>query len=251
MLKWNGIDVCGKIRPTQEEVELLGPEFSQAWQRDFADSPSRPLVLVGWISRAWRKLSEPAGQYITACAYSAYPQSRGSIHVTGTSVSDPVNLETGYFSDSEGFDIKTHVWAYKKQREIMRRTKMYRGETQAGHPRFPKGSEAACVDLRATGALQNPVDLRYTAEDDEAIMEYLREVIGSTWHSLGTAKMAPREEGGVVDADLNVYGVSGLKCCDLSIVPKNVGANTANTAFAIGEKCADLIMQELGFASSV
>jgi alcohol oxidase len=58
--------------------------------------------------------------------------------------------------------------------------------------------------------------------------------------------MAPRAEGGVVDKDLNVYGVQGLKLVDLSITPKNVFANTANTAFTIGEKGADIILRELG-----
>ena len=36
--------------------------------------------------------------------------------------------------------------------------------------------------------------------------------------------MKPREMGGVVDSKLNVYGVDGLKVCDLSIAPGNVSA---------------------------
>ncbi|KAI6841861.1 alcohol oxidase, partial [Hortaea werneckii] len=82
--------------------------------------------------------------------------------------------------------------------------------------------------------------------NDKAIEQYLRKNIGTTWHSLGTCKMAPREEGGVVDAKLNVYGVQNFKVIDLSIPPGNVGANTANTAYVIGEKGADIIMRELG-----
>ncbi len=57
--------------------------------------------------------------------------------------------------------------------------------------------------------------------------------------------MAPREKDGVVDANLNVYGVKGLKVADLSIAPENVGANTNNTALVIGEKAADIIIKEL------
>lgn len=60
--------------------------------------------------------------------------------------------------------------------------------------------------------------------------------------------MAPREQDGVVDGLLNVYGVRGLKLADLSIVPKNVGANTANTAYAIAEKAAELFKAELGLS---
>ena len=58
--------------------------------------------------------------------------------------------------------------------------------------------------------------------------------------------MAPREKGGVVDGSLNVYGTVGLKIADLSMVPENVGANTNNTALAVGEKAAVIIARELG-----
>jgi alcohol oxidase len=53
------------------------------------------------------------------------------------------------------------------------------------------------------------------------------------------------QNGGVVDKDLNVYGVLGLKLCDLSIIPENVSANTNNTALMIGEKAAEITLREL------
>ena len=79
--------------------------------------------------------------------------------------------------------------------------------------------------------------------------------------------MKPREQGGVVDERLNVYGVRNLKIAgnypfyiykkyvfepifffhsDCSIAPGNVGANTYNTAIAIGEKAAVIIAEDLG-----
>ncbi|TVY41978.1 Alcohol oxidase, partial [Lachnellula cervina] len=58
--------------------------------------------------------------------------------------------------------------------------------------------------------------------------------------------MRERGRGGVVDRDLNVYGTAGLKVADLSMVPENVGANTNNTALAVGEKAAMIIAGELG-----
>lgn len=129
----------------------------------------------------------------------------------------------------------------------MRRTEMYRGELQIGHPVFPEGSPASCQDLSSQGPLSDDVkDVEYTKEDDEAIIKFLREHIETTWHSLGTAKMAPREKMGVVDHELNVHGVKGLKCCDMSIIPENVAANTCNTAFVVGEMGAHFIMKDLG-----
>ena len=61
--------------------------------------------------------------------------------------------------------------------------------------------------------------------------------------------MAPLENNGVVDADLNVYGVSGLKVMNLSIPPHIGAANTNNTAFVVGEKGAEIIMQELNMGT--
>lgn len=132
---------------------------------------------------------------------------------------------------------------YKKLRQITRRMKVFQGEIANTHPRFPAGSQAACTH----GSLPpDAPDLEYDGQDDKAIEQWLRENVGSTWHSLGTCNMAPHEEGGVVDADLNVYGVERLKIADLSIPPRNVAANTANAAMAIGEKAADMFIKELG-----
>lgn len=49
MLGWNAIDISSKIRPTEDEVTSLGPEFRQAWDRDFKNAPNRPLMLCGVI----------------------------------------------------------------------------------------------------------------------------------------------------------------------------------------------------------
>ncbi|KAI0922194.1 hypothetical protein AcW2_006954 [Taiwanofungus camphoratus] len=58
--------------------------------------------------------------------------------------------------------------------------------------------------------------------------------------------MKPREQGGVVDKRLSVYGTFNLKCVDLSICPDNLGTNTYSSALLVGEKGADLIAEELG-----
>lgn len=170
------------------------------------------------------------------------------MHITGSSVEDPLDFDVGYFNDANDIDMKKQLWAYKMQREILRRTGFYRGELAAGHPKFPEGSKAACTEVAEP--LSNVENLTYTAEDDAAIEQWLRENVNTTWHSLGTCKMAPREQDGVVDSSLNVYGVKGLKVADLSIPPENVGANTNNTALVIGEKAAEIILAELSAAGT-
>ena len=253
ILRWNTCDVSAKVRPTESEVSALGPAFQKAWNKDFKHNPNRPLMIMSLVSSYLEDpAAVPPGQYVSMATFSAYPYSRGHIHITGSKWTDPLDFELGFFTDPGDVDIKKLIWAYKKQREMLRRCAFYRGELEVGHPQFDADSPAACKALDAspaetqrdpkTGKLE---DLVYSAEDDEAIEKFLREKTQTTWHMLGTAKMAPREEGGVVDGSLNVYGVSGLKVADLSICPENVAANTMNTALVVGEKAADIIIREL------
>lgn len=185
-------------------------------------------------------------EYVSIANWTAYPYSRGHIHITGPDLSDPIDFNVGYLTDKDDIDTKKHIWAYKTSRELFRRMGIYRGELPSGHPRFPAGSPAAVQPVADGPVAADAPRIQYTAEDDRAIEQAIRETVGTTWHSLGTAKMAPREKLGVVDPTLAVHGVQGLKLADLSVPPENVGANTNNTALMIGEKAADIIIRELG-----
>ena len=183
------------------------------------------------------------GQYITMGTYTAYPYSRGSIHITDKdNPVDGYDFDTGFLNHPS--DLKKQLWAYKMSREIARRLPYYNGELELGHPKFAPGSKAALYSGEPTdGEIK---DIEYSSEDDEAIEEWIRGNLNTTWHSLGTCAMRERGKGGVVDKDLNVYGTRGLKVADLSMVPENVGANTNNTALVVGEKAAVIIGRELG-----
>ncbi len=80
-------------------------------------------------------------------------------------------------------------------------------------------------------------DLKYTEEDDKAIDDWVADHVETTWHSLGTCAMKPREQGGVVDPRLNVFGTQNLKVVDLSICPDNLGTNTYSSALCVGSPC--------------
>jgi alcohol oxidase len=114
----------------------------------------------------------------------------------------------------------------------------------------PKPSRASFVnsnqrDLHA--------DLKYSKKDIEHVEEWVKRHVETTWHSLGTCSMAPKEgnsivKHGVLDERLNVHGVKNLKVADLSICPDNVGCNTYSTALLIGEKAAMLVAEDLGYS---
>ena len=127
---------------------------------------------------------------------------------------------------------------------------IFRGELASSHPRFPSGSKAAIVETSDGPTAKGNERIQYTAEDDKAIEQKVREIVTTTWHSLGTCKMAPKDKKGVVDVTLSVHGIKGLKLADLSVPPENIGANTGNTAFLVGEKAADIFVKELGIGES-
>jgi len=189
-------------------------------------------------------------EYVSMANWTAYPYSRGHIHITGPNVGDPVDFDVGWLADAHDLDVKKHIWAYKLQREMWRRMSIFRGELASTHPSFPSGSQAAVVEKTEGPVADGSERITYTPEDDKAIEQKVREIVSTTWHSLGTCKMAPKEKLGVVDPSLNVHGVTALKLADLSVPPENVGANTGNTAFVIGERAADIFIRELGLNKS-
>ncbi|XP_055316779.1 glucose dehydrogenase [FAD, quinone] [Sitodiplosis mosellana] len=70
----------------------------------------------------------------------------------------------------------------------------------------------------------------------------IRQYSATVYHPVGTCKMGPYwDPTAVVDPELRVYGVRGLRVIDASIMPKLVGANTNAPAMMIGEKGADMI----------
>ncbi|KAG1873437.1 GMC oxidoreductase-domain-containing protein [Suillus tomentosus] len=245
LIAQNGIDSTIKWRPDDEELKVMDPVFQPRWKEFFQDRSDKAVAIFGALA-GWVPLSSilPPRNYMTAGYFTLYPVSVGSVHINVTeNGKEGMDFTTGFLDDSS--DIVPLDFMYKKTREIFRRMASYRGEIAAGHPDFPEESAAACRE--ASGPVDmNAPDIVYTAEDDEAISQFHRDVVQTAWHSLGTCAMKPEEDRGVVDARLNVYGVSNLKVADMSISPLNVGTNTYSTALLIGERAAMIIAEDLG-----
>ncbi|PPQ90241.1 hypothetical protein CVT25_013000 [Psilocybe cyanescens] len=248
LLGSNGVDAAIKLRPREDELHELGPEFESRWKEFFEKKPDKPIVWMKGSPRlpatdlAAQLGLPPTTKFVTGGYFPGYPACRGSVHITSDDIYAPLDFDTGFMTEPS--DLAILRWAYKHSREIMRRLPVYRGPVPHSHPKFPDGSDAVTTEERLPVDIQHP-RLVYTAEDNAAIDEYHRRTVATTWHSLGTCAMKPRERGGVVDPRLNVYGTECLKIADVSIPPSNVNANTYSTAIAIGEKAAHLIAQDL------
>ncbi|KAH8979359.1 alcohol oxidase-like protein [Lactarius hatsudake] len=247
----NSVDAGIKWRPNPSEVAELGPEFREYWDSYFANAPDKPVLWMG-IGSAFigDPTLVPRRKYFTLGLYTEYPVARGHVHIThADDVSAPADFVPGYLESMA--DVQPLMWGYKLMREIARRMPHFRGEPPVVNPNFAPGGPAAVI-AHAEGPVSfDAPRIVYSEEDERALEAFVRAIVATTWHSLGTCAMKPREQGGVVDARLNVYGVHGLKVADLSVPPGNVSANTYGTALVIGEKAAVIIAEELGIKGVV
>jgi len=112
---------------------------------------------------------------------------------------------------------------------------------------------AAAAGLRASFLIARQPALRkliaapagdHPAENDEkALIEYARTYGYGIFHGAGTCAMGVGEDA-VVDPQLRVRGVAGLRIADASIMPRIISGNTNATAIMIGEKASALLLQE-------
>lgn len=145
------------------------------------------------------------------------PLSRGSITINTTDPTAPPVFDYGTFSHPT--DLEIAVQAIKKTRQWMR-----------------------SAPMQEIGAVESYPGTNITSDED--IAASIRTFARSTWaHPSGTLSMMKREYGGVVDSQLQVYGVKGLRVVDASIMPLIPGTHTSSTVYAVAEKvCLSLFV---------
>lgn len=151
------------------------------------------------------------------------PESRGNVHIRSNNPEAPPALRANYL-DTET-DRKAIVAAFRCTRNIFQAPALakYLGEE------FVPGPQT---------------------QSDEQILDYVRSAAESVYHPVGTCKMGP-DKLAVVDDRLRVHGVKRLRVADASIMPKLISGNTNATAIMIGEKCADMLLQDAGVKTTL
>lgn len=139
------------------------------------------------------------------------PKSRGSIRLSGADPMDPLKIDTGALSAPE--DLQALVRGVEICRDI--------GNSETMRP-FVKREVMP-------GALRG-----------KALEDFVRNTASTVWHQSCTAKMG-RDAMSVVDAQLRVYGIDGLRIADASIMPRVTTGNTMAPCVIIGERLGSLL----------
>jgi choline dehydrogenase len=143
------------------------------------------------------------------------PFSRGSLRLAGNVPGAAPVIDPRYYTDARDLDMM--VAGLRMAREI--------------------GRADALAPWRGPEALPGP-----GVVGDEQLRAYLCRNIRSYSHYAGTCALGT-DELSVVDTELRVHGVEGLRVADASVMPSPVSANTNATVYAIAERAADLISE--------
>lgn len=200
------------------EVERLSAQ-EHLDQLDDEKIPSIEYIFApGFFATA--SAPQPGKNYLSILTALQHPFSRGEIHITSTDPLKPPRIDPKYFSIDA--DLKIMSKAVKWCDKIV--------------------SSPSLKDIIVKQ--QDPSPEKYKTEEDYD--EFVKDFSVTEYHPLGTCSMVPREKGGVVDERLRVHGVKGLRVCDASIAPLMPSSHIVAVVYAIAEKGAELILEDLG-----
>ncbi|KAG5900274.1 hypothetical protein JTB14_000801 [Gonioctena quinquepunctata] len=197
-----------------------------------SDAGARVRKVLGITDELYNTVFKPiANQDVyTLMPLLLRPRSRGWVRLRNKSPFAAPLINANYFDDI--FDIKTLVEGAKIAINI--------SEAKA----FKKfGSRLHSIPF--------PNCRQYEFTSDKYWECHIRTISMTIYHPVGTCKMGPAwDESAVVDPRLRVYGVSGLRVIDASIMPTIPSGNTNAPAIMVGEKGADLVKEDwMGSAS--
>jgi choline dehydrogenase-like flavoprotein len=141
------------------------------------------------------------------------PTSRGHVRLASADWRDAPIIEGNHLGT--GRDLAAIVRAIEAAREL--------------------GSKAAFDSIRATEAVPGP---KATSRQD--VIDLARTASASFGHAVGTAKIGASPDA-VVDSELRVHGLRGLRVADASVMPSIISGPTNAPAFMIGGRAAELI----------
>ena len=176
------------------------------------EAPDAGISWVPFLIDPNFKLAKRSG--VTAIMHILRSESTGSIHVTAPDPGTPPAIRFNFLSAA--LDREVTLAAMRLTRRIMA---------------APALSAIAGPEL-APGA---------AVDSDDALLDWVRANAETAYHPVGTCKMGT-DPMAVVDPELRVHGLSGLRVADASIMPTLTSGNTNAPSIMIGEKAARMVL---------
>jgi choline dehydrogenase-like flavoprotein len=156
------------------------------------------------------------GNGYTLHACHLHPRSRGRLRLRSADPAQPIAIHAGYMSDPDGHDLQRMIEAARLSRDILAQSAFdaYRGE-----PVFPERS----------------------LDTDAEYAEFIRRKAETIYHPVGSCRMG-KDDRAVVDSELRVRGVPGLRVVDASVMPNLPTGNTNAPTIMLAERASALIL---------
>lgn len=214
---WKLLRAIGQWR--RERRGLLTSNFAEAgaFVRTLPEltRPDAQLhFVVGMVDNHNRTMHWGHGMSCHSCALR--PKSRGTLQIASADARDAPLIDPGYLSDESDLDIL--VRSFKLVRRIF--------------------AQPAFAPFRG-GDLSRELHFGGVRSDDE-IRAAIRSRADTIYHPVGTCRMGS-DQRAVVDTDLRVRGVQGLRVVDASVMPTLLSGNTNAPVVMIAERASDLI----------
>lgn len=208
--------LLGMLEWRKHRSGMLTTNFAEAggFIKSRPEEPIPDLQLhfvIGKLVDHGRKLTFGHGYSCHVCVLR--PKSRGSVTLASADPLAAPSIDPNFLAERD--DVDRLVLGFKRMRHILQQSAL------AGH---------AARELQASAA----------AQTDEQIERFVRARADTIYHPVGSCRMGSGP-GDVVDAQLRVHGMQGLRVVDASIMPSIIGGNTNAPVIMIAEKAADLI----------
>ena len=183
--------------------------------REGLDSPDATISVLPFLYEMVgreRRIARQSG--ITMNINVLRSDSKGSIHIRSKEPAEPPAIKFNFLSsplDREGL-----LAAMRKARELM--------------------AMAPLADI-----VGEEIAPGVKHQSDDELLQWVRDHAETTYHPVGTCKMGS-DPMAVVDNELRVHGIKGLRVADASIMPTLTSGNTNAPSIMIGEKCAAMVL---------
>lgn len=185
-------------------------------QSQYAQRPDIQFVIAPGSFRAGRIGELETEPGISVGCWQMRPDSRGEVHVTSADPRAQPVIDPRYLSTER--DRQTLVEGLRMGRNLFAQP----------------GIREHVVEETVPGP---------ASTTDADLLAYARANGGTVYHGAGTCRMG-QDEGAVVDAELRVRGVAGLRVIDASVMPTVTSTNTNATVLMLAERAAEMIQDQ-------